>query len=154
VLNEFCRVTLRRTLYPGLAELQRDLDVWVQEYNEVRPHQGRWCYRKTPMQSFLDRVPLAKENRLLNDPNSVSVGSNPDYSTCPPRSQPFASTLGLSKRRHAANLPRHKTTRYNATSCLRGQLFFVSSRLRGQLFFVSSCLRGQLSFGASFQECS
>jgi transposase InsO family protein len=48
VLNEFYRVTLRRTFYPGVAELQRDLDAWIEMYNEQRPHQGRWCYGKTP----------------------------------------------------------------------------------------------------------
>jgi transposase InsO family protein len=64
VLNEFYRVGLRRTLYPGLAELQRDLDPWVKEYNEDRPHQGRWCYGKTPMQTFMDSVPLAKEKQI------------------------------------------------------------------------------------------
>src|SRR6201988_684130 len=30
-------------------------------YNEERPHQGRWCFGKTPMQTFLDALPLAKE---------------------------------------------------------------------------------------------
>jgi hypothetical protein len=31
---------------------------------EVRPHQGRWCYGKTPMQTFLASVPLAQEKLL------------------------------------------------------------------------------------------
>ena len=31
------------------------------EYNEKRPHQGRWCFGKTPMQTLLDATPLAKE---------------------------------------------------------------------------------------------
>lgn len=48
----------------SLEELQADLDAWIQEYNEQRPHQGRWCYSKTPMQTFLDSVPLAKEKML------------------------------------------------------------------------------------------
>jgi hypothetical protein len=30
-------------------------------YNQRRPHQGRWCFGKTPMQTFLDALPLAKE---------------------------------------------------------------------------------------------
>ena len=64
VLNEFYQVVLRRTLYPGLEALQRDLDRWMEEYNEARPHQGRWCYGKTPMQTFLDSVPLAKEKQI------------------------------------------------------------------------------------------
>ncbi len=29
-----------------------------------RFHQGRWCYGKTLMQTFLDSVPLAKEKQL------------------------------------------------------------------------------------------
>ena len=28
--------------------------------NQRRPHQGRWCFGKTPMQTFLDALPLAK----------------------------------------------------------------------------------------------
>jgi hypothetical protein len=37
----------------------------VKEYNEARPHQGRWCYGKTPMQTFVDSVPLAKEKQMV-----------------------------------------------------------------------------------------
>ena len=64
VLNEFYRVAFRKKLYTSLAELQRDLDAWLAEYNEQRTHQGRWCYGKTPRQTFLDTVPLAKEKML------------------------------------------------------------------------------------------
>ena len=39
-------------------------DRWVQSYNEERPHQGRWCFGKTPMQTFLDATPLAKEKMI------------------------------------------------------------------------------------------
>ena len=45
----------------GLEELQDDLDLWIEEYNEVRTHQGRWCYGKTPMQTFRDSIDLARE---------------------------------------------------------------------------------------------
>lgn len=64
VLNEFYRVAFRKKIYRGLEELQADLDQWVRHYNEERTHQGRWCYGKTPMQTFLDSVPLAKEKML------------------------------------------------------------------------------------------
>ena len=64
MLNEFYRVAYLKKIYRTLEELQADLDVWIQEYNEQRPHQGRWCYGKTPMQTFLDSVPLAKEKML------------------------------------------------------------------------------------------
>ena len=37
---------------------------WMNEYNQARPHQGRWCYGKTPMQTFLDTLPIAKEKSI------------------------------------------------------------------------------------------
>lgn len=64
VLNEFYRVTFRKRIYTTLEELQSDLDAWLTSYNEERPHQGRWCYGKTPRQTFLDSLPLAKEKLL------------------------------------------------------------------------------------------
>lgn len=64
LLNEFYRVAFRKKVYRALDELQVDLDAWLQEYNEQRSHQGRWCYGKTPWQAFLDSVPLAKEKML------------------------------------------------------------------------------------------
>jgi transposase InsO family protein len=64
MLTEFYRIAFRKKIYAGLEELQTDVDAWVQEYNEARPHQGRWCYGKTPRQTFLDSIPLAKEKLL------------------------------------------------------------------------------------------
>jgi transposase InsO family protein len=65
VLNEFYRVAFRKKLYTTLAELQADLDAWIKEYNETRPHQGRWCFGKTPMQTFRDSLALAREKMLV-----------------------------------------------------------------------------------------
>ena len=64
VLNEFYRVALRKKIYRSIAELQEDLDAWVREYNEARPHQGRWCFGKTPMQTFLDALPMTREKMI------------------------------------------------------------------------------------------
>jgi transposase InsO family protein len=64
VLDEFYRVAFRKRIYGSIAELQGDLDEWIRSYNEDRPHQGRWCFGKTPMQTFLDAVPLAKEKMI------------------------------------------------------------------------------------------
>jgi len=38
--------------------------VFCNEYNTVRTHQGRWCFDKTPMQTFVDMLPVAKEKML------------------------------------------------------------------------------------------
>jgi transposase InsO family protein len=61
MLNEFYRIAFRKKIYHSIDELQADLDAWVREYNTERPHQGRWCYGKTPMQTFFDSLELAKE---------------------------------------------------------------------------------------------
>jgi hypothetical protein len=63
-LNEFYRVAFRRRIYRSIEEFQADLDDWIREYNEKRSHQGRWCFGKTPMQTFLDAKPLAKEKMI------------------------------------------------------------------------------------------
>ena len=64
VLDEFYRVVFRKKLFRSIDELQTDLDAWLNEYNELRTHQGRWCFGKTPMQTFIDTLPLAKEKLL------------------------------------------------------------------------------------------
>jgi transposase InsO family protein len=64
VLDEFYRVAFRKKIYRAIDELQIDLDAWVIEYNDQRPHQGRWCYGKTPTQTLIDALPLAKEKLM------------------------------------------------------------------------------------------
>ena len=61
ILNEFYRIAFRRKIYASIEDLQVDLDAWIREYNENRPNQGRYCYGKTPMQTFKDGLKLAKE---------------------------------------------------------------------------------------------
>jgi hypothetical protein len=64
LLQEFYQVAFRKKIYHSLDELEADLDAWLKEYNESRPHSGKYCFGKTPMQTFLDSVPLAKEEML------------------------------------------------------------------------------------------
>lgn len=64
VLKEFYRIVFRKKIYRSLEERQADLEMGRKESNEERPHQGRWCYGKTPMPTFLDTIPLAKEKLL------------------------------------------------------------------------------------------
>jgi transposase InsO family protein len=64
VLQEFYQVAFRKKIYKTLEELQADLDLWITDYNEQRPHSGKYCFGKTPMQTFRDSIPLAKEKML------------------------------------------------------------------------------------------
>ena len=64
VLDDFYRVAFRKKIYLTLDEIQKDLDDWMIDYNTERPHQGKRCQGKTPMETFLENVPLAKEKML------------------------------------------------------------------------------------------
>ncbi len=64
LLNEFYLIAFRKQLYSSIEQLQNDLDLWMKQYNELRTHQGRWCYGKTPMQTFLDSRALAKQKMI------------------------------------------------------------------------------------------
>ena len=58
--EEFYSIAFRKKLYENLEQLQEDIDQWITFYNEERPHSGRYCFGKTPMQTFLDSKELAK----------------------------------------------------------------------------------------------
>ena len=57
------RVAFRKKVYDTPDALQADLDEWMAVYNEQRTHQGRWCFGKTPLQTFLDSAAWAREKQ-------------------------------------------------------------------------------------------
>ena len=48
VLNEFYRVAFRTRFMRISSSCRAHLDLRLREYNELRPHQGRWCYTARP----------------------------------------------------------------------------------------------------------
>lgn len=62
--DEFYAVAFRKKMYKTLDQLQEDLDNWVRWYNYERTHSGKYCYGKTPMQTFRESLPIAKEKNL------------------------------------------------------------------------------------------
>ncbi|MEY3369638.1 MAG: hypothetical protein RLZZ361_308, partial [Cyanobacteriota bacterium] len=75
IKNEFYDIAFRKKIYSSLEELQIDLDAWLMKYNNERPHSGKYCYGKTPMQTFLDSLKIAKEKNLSSD-NSILLTVN------------------------------------------------------------------------------
>ena len=67
--EEFYAITFRKKLYDNLELLQKDLDNWLEYYNNERPHSGRYCFGKTPMQTFSESLPLAKDKMLNQNVN-------------------------------------------------------------------------------------
>jgi transposase InsO family protein len=64
ILNEFYQVTFRKKLYSSLEELQKDLDEWIEYYNNERTHQGKMCNGRTPMETLLDGKSIWVEKNL------------------------------------------------------------------------------------------
>ena len=64
ILNEFYQVTFRKKLYSSLEELQKDLDEWINYYNNERTHQGKMCNGRTPMETLLDGKSIWVEKNL------------------------------------------------------------------------------------------
>lgn len=71
MLDEFYSITFRKKLYHSIEELQQDLDAWMDQYNCHRPHSGRYCYGKTPMQTFNESKQLALAKMLDTHYNST-----------------------------------------------------------------------------------
>jgi transposase InsO family protein len=67
--EEFYALAFRKKLYRSIEELQHDLDEWIHYYNHNRTHSGKYCFGKTPMQTFLDSLHLAKDKMLDNKVN-------------------------------------------------------------------------------------
>lgn len=63
--DEFYAIAFRKKLYDKLELLQQDLDEWLKYYNLERPHSGRYCFGKTPIETFNESITLAKQ-KLLN----------------------------------------------------------------------------------------
>lgn len=86
IQEEFYSVAFRKKLYHTLEELQADVDIWLREYNEQREHSGKYCYGKTPLQTFLDAKHLAQE-KMLDSLTASSSSDSAAWRAEPERSQ-------------------------------------------------------------------
>ena len=76
ILDEFYHIAFRKKIYLTVEELQKDLDDWLLRYNNQRPHQGKRCQGRTPMETFLENLPLAKEKMLtIQDEDRLAIAA-------------------------------------------------------------------------------
>ncbi len=64
IQNEFYCIAFRKKLFKNIDDLQADVDNWITEYNNDRTHTGKYCFGKTPLQTFLESKHLAQEKML------------------------------------------------------------------------------------------
>ncbi len=84
IKEEFYDIAFRKKIYTSLDELQTDLDQWMIYYNAERPHSGKYCNGRTPLQTFSDTKHLADEKMIDTlfpkevagqDPHSFAVAA-------------------------------------------------------------------------------
>lgn len=63
--DEFYAIAFRKKLYESIEALQADLDAWLIEYNTQRTHSGKYCFGKTPWETFQSSKELA-QNKMLD----------------------------------------------------------------------------------------
>jgi len=72
IQQEFYQTAFRKKIYSTLEQLQSDLDTWITQYNVERPHSGKICCGRTPMQTFFDSLDFAK-NKMLDNLHSADI---------------------------------------------------------------------------------
>ena len=70
--DEFYAIAFRKNVHDGREQLQQDLDVWMEDYNTVRTHSGKYGYGKTPMQTFEEAKHLYAKATRSSDSGSAS----------------------------------------------------------------------------------
>jgi transposase InsO family protein len=64
ILQEFYQITFRKKLYENIEDLQKDLDEWINYYNNDRTHQGKVCCGRTPQETLLDGKKIWAEKNI------------------------------------------------------------------------------------------
>ena len=62
--QEFYQVAFRKKIYQDLQTLQSNIELWLEEYNHDRTHQGKMCCGRTPMEMFENGKQIWQEKRV------------------------------------------------------------------------------------------
>ena len=68
IQDEFYAIVFRKQVFSSLDDLQKELDEWISWYNHERTHQGKYCFGKTPWQTFMESKHLAFDKQINNVP--------------------------------------------------------------------------------------
>jgi hypothetical protein len=92
--DEFYAIAFRKKIYKSIEELQQDVDVWLEFYNNERTHSGKYCYGKTPMQTWKDSLHLTKEKLLeTHYQNFIPLPMSGEVETGSAGEQPASNNL-------------------------------------------------------------
>ena len=71
LLEEHLRIRGRTTWYETVAEMQKDLDAYLETYNTQRPHRGRGMRGRTPYDVF--KAGIRKKSQARKKPARKEV---------------------------------------------------------------------------------
>ena len=71
--------------------MQKELDLWLDWYNKERTHSGKYCYGKTPFQTFMEAKQLALEKQVDHLPWKESETFSSDKSLLSNQSEGLAN---------------------------------------------------------------
>ena len=57
-------MAFRKVVFENIAQLQKELDIWIEFYNTERTHQGKMCCGRTPLATLIDGKTAWAEKRL------------------------------------------------------------------------------------------
>src|SRR4030095_12960330 len=100
IQDEFYAVAFRKKLYTSVDQMQSDLDLWINEYNTERTHTGKYCFGKTPMETFISSKHLAKEKRideLLQNDSTFKISGETESGSAEEQPARDSLTLGNNK---------------------------------------------------------
>lgn len=81
VQNEFYAIAFRKKIYTSIEQLQADLDAWMNHYNTERTHSGKYCFGKTPMQTFIEGIAVARRYDIQHQGLHSQEGETQNIST-------------------------------------------------------------------------
>jgi transposase InsO family protein len=73
LLGADLRVQGRTVWYETVAEMQATLEAFLLRYNRERPHQGRGMNGRTPLQAFVEGLPVRPEPQQENRPQPIAA---------------------------------------------------------------------------------
>ena len=73
IKDEFYSIAFRKKIYLTVEELQQDLDEWLGRYNNRRTHQGKRCQGRTPMTTFTENLPMAREKMINREEPPIAA---------------------------------------------------------------------------------
>lgn len=91
IQDEFYSIVFRKKIFNSIEELQEELDQWIDWYNKERTHSGKYCYGKTPWQTFIESKHLSLEKQLDQLPWREAEDHSVDKSLLGTKSEGLAS---------------------------------------------------------------